>query len=76
MCSWLEAELEANGNEPSLGSPVARESGSGPRSPLHAPDPPAEDRLHKLHDIFQYKRASVASNGSSASATKPRTPVE
>ncbi|KAI9566458.1 armadillo-type protein [Boletus coccyginus] len=72
------SKLEANGNEPNPGSPVTRESGSAPRSPLpvHAADPPGEDRLHKLHDIFQYKRASVTSNGSSASAPKPRTSVE
>lgn len=70
------AELEANGNEPNPGSPVTRETGSAPRSPLHASDPPGEDRLHKLHDIFQYKRASVTSNGSSASAPKPRASVE
>ncbi|KAG9318450.1 microtubule associated protein [Chiua virens] len=66
------SKLEANGNEPSPSSPVTRESGSVPRSPLHASDPPREDRLHKLHDLFHYKRASVTSNGSSASATKAR----
>ncbi|KAF8559545.1 ARM repeat-containing protein [Imleria badia] len=69
------SKLEANGNEPNPGSPVTRETGSAPRSPLHASDPPGEDRLHKLHDIFQYKRASVTSNGSSAGAPKPRTSV-
>jgi len=69
------SKLEANGNEPNPGSPLTLESGSAPRSPLHVPDPP-EDRLHKLHDIFQYKRASVTSNGSSASAPKPHTSVE
>lgn len=75
MCLLVAAELEANGNEPNPSSPVTRESGNVPRSPLHAPEPPGEDRLHKLHDIFQYKRASVTSNGSSSGA-KPRVSVE
>ena len=70
------AELEANGDEPNPSSPVTRESGSAPRSPLCAPDPPAEDRLHKLHDIFQYKRASVTSNGSSGGAPRPRPSLD
>ncbi|KAF8136324.1 hypothetical protein EV363DRAFT_1395442 [Boletus edulis] len=70
------SKLEANENEANPGSPVTRENGGAPRSPLHASDPPGEDRLHKLHDIFKYKRASVTSNGSSVSAPRPRGSVE
>ncbi|KAH7889726.1 hypothetical protein F5I97DRAFT_1924243 [Phlebopus sp. FC_14] len=65
------SKLEANDQNPSSESPVLRD-GNTSRSPLHAPEPPAEDRLHKLHDIFHYKRASVTSNGSSQSAARTR----
>ncbi|KAF9246549.1 hypothetical protein BU15DRAFT_85302 [Melanogaster broomeanus] len=71
------SKLEANGHDPAAaGSPVAQDSNGAPRASLHAPDPPGEDRLHKLHDIFHYKRESMTSNGSSASAVRPSVLVE
>ncbi|KAG1756819.1 armadillo-type protein [Suillus paluster] len=67
------SKLEANGHEsPTPGSPVPSRGDMSPRSAHHTPDPPGEDRLHQLHGIFHYNRASTASNGSSQSAARPR----
>jgi cytoskeleton-associated protein 5 len=67
-------ELESNGHEsPSMPDSAAppREDMS-PQSAHHTSDPPGEDRLHQLHGIFHYSRASTTSNGSSQSAMKPQ----
>ncbi|OJA21598.1 hypothetical protein AZE42_01673 [Rhizopogon vesiculosus] len=65
------AELEANGHESPTtpGSPVPSRGDMSPKSAHRVSDPPGEDRLHQLHGIFHYNRAS---NGSSQGAAKPR----
>ncbi|KAH7930808.1 ARM repeat-containing protein [Leucogyrophana mollusca] len=66
------SKLESNGHDSVPSSPVAR-SEMSPRSPQHhGTEPPADDRLHKLHDLFQYKRASITSNGSSQGVGRSR----
>ncbi|KAG0707800.1 armadillo-type protein [Suillus ampliporus] len=67
------SKLEANGSEsPIPGSPTPSRGEMSPRSAHHTSDPPGEDRLHQLHGIFHYNRASTTSNGSSQSAARPR----
>ncbi|KAJ3826276.1 microtubule associated protein [Lentinula raphanica] len=62
------SKLEANQREPPS-SPIR--SDSTPQSPhrLSAGATDAQDKLSRLHDIFQY-RSSTASNGSSQGATR------
>ncbi|KAG2157068.1 armadillo-type protein [Suillus clintonianus] len=67
------SKLEANGHEsPVPSSPAPSRVEMSPQSSHHTPDLPAEDRLHQLHGIFHYNRASTTSNGSSQSAARPR----
>ncbi|KAG1890961.1 armadillo-type protein [Suillus subluteus] len=67
------SKLESNGHEsPVPSSPAPSRGEMSPQSAHHTSDPPGEDRLHQLHGIFHYNRASTASNGSSQSAARPR----
>ncbi|KAG1905687.1 armadillo-type protein [Suillus fuscotomentosus] len=67
------SKLESNGHEsPVPTSPAPSRGEMSPQSVHHTYDPPAEDRLHQLHGIFHYNRASTTSNGSSQSAARPR----
>ncbi|KAL4067594.1 microtubule associated protein [Scleroderma citrinum] len=58
------SKLEANGQNSHPGSPISHDAVVSRSGQPVAPDAPDEDRLHKLHDIFHYKRSSVTSNGS------------
>lgn len=65
--------MESNGHEsPVPTSPAPSRGEMSPQSAHHTSDPPGEDRLHQLHGIFHYNRASTTSNGSSQSAARPR----
>ncbi|KAG1782460.1 armadillo-type protein [Suillus placidus] len=67
------SKLESNGHEsPVPSSPAPSREEMSPQSTHHTSDPPGEDRLHQLHGIFHYNRASITSNGSSQSAARPR----
>ncbi|KAG2368513.1 armadillo-type protein [Suillus spraguei] len=67
------SKLESNGHEsPVPSSPAPSRVEISPQPAHHTSDPPGEDRLHQLHGIFHYSRASITSNGSSQSAARPR----
>ncbi|THU90725.1 ARM repeat-containing protein [Dendrothele bispora CBS 962.96] len=69
------SKLESNHNNDEIpSSPVRSESVSSPRrtSPPQLIDNSAQDKLSRLHDIFQYRSSSV-SNGSSQGRNTPRT---
>ncbi|EGN92471.1 hypothetical protein SERLA73DRAFT_172906 [Serpula lacrymans var. lacrymans S7.3] len=63
------SKLESNARDEMPSSPVNRVEAS-PRSSQHV-EVPVNDRLHELHGIFRYNRASTTSNGSSQGA-RPR----
>src|ERR1700692_3587209 len=66
----VPAELESNQSLAGPVSPVT--SDFSPRSPRQSmqPDQAGQDKLSRLHDIFQY-RSSTISNGSAHGPTTP-----